>query len=138
MMKTNILLVIGLAHIFLSGCAQMSPIANDQNNEYSAELRTIDPSNHDAMATYYEEAANEMKAKLQAQKKRLEDYDSHSYYYGRRGQDVRSHTTANIRMYVNTIKENMKEAALHRRMAQEQKKQEFGLRREEATDSPLN
>ena len=139
MMKRLTFSMVILMLGFLVGCAQMSPIGSVQSNElYSDKLRTIDPSNHDAMATYYEEAANEMKAKLQAQKKRLEDYDSHSYYYGRRGQDVRSHTTANIRMYVNSIKENMKEAALHRRMAQEQKKQEFGLRREEATDSPLN
>ncbi|WP_143083365.1 hypothetical protein [Nitrosomonas communis] len=127
MMKTNILLVIGLALIFLSGCAQMSPIANAQNNEYSAELRTIDPNNHIAVAKHYEDMANEMKVKLRAQKKLLEDYEGHSYYYGRKGQDLQSHTIANIRHFENSIKENMKEAAIHRKMALDEQKPYLSL-----------
>ena len=139
MMKRLTFSMIILMLGFLVGCAQMSPIGSVPSNDlYSGKLHTIDPNNHDAMANYYEEAANEMKAKLKAQKERLKDYDSHSYYYGRRGQDIRSHTSANIRMYENAIQENMKEAALHRKMARDQEKQEFGLIREEDIGSPLN
>ena len=39
------------------------------------------------------------------------------YYYGRRGQDVQSHTATNIRQYGKYIKENIKEMAMHRKMA---------------------
>ncbi len=139
MMKKLTFLMIVLMLDFLVGCAQIGPIGGIQSNEfYSNKLRAIDPGNHDAMAKHYENAANEMKVKLQAQKKRLDEYESHSHYYGRRGQDIRSHTTANIRMYEHAIKENMKEAALHRKMARDQEKQEFGLIKEEDEDSQLN
>ncbi len=127
MMKTNILLVIGFALIFLSGCAQMSPIANAQNNEHSAELRSMDLNNHNAVAKHYEDAANETKVKLQAQKKLLEEYEGHSYYYGRKGQDFQSHTAANIRHFEKSIKENMKEVAIHRKMALDEQKRDLSL-----------
>ncbi|MDV6345698.1 hypothetical protein [Nitrosomonas sp. Is37] len=139
MMKKLTFLMIVLMLGFLVGCAQTGPIGGVHSNEfYSGKLRATDPSNHDAVAKHYEDAANEMKAKLQTQKKLLKEYESHSYYYGRGGQDIRSHTTANIRMYENAIKENMKEAVLHRKMARDQEKQEFGLIKEEAIDSQLN
>jgi hypothetical protein len=127
MMKTNILLVGGLALILLSGCAQMSPIANTRNNEDSAELHSIDPNNHNAVAKHYEDMANEMKLKLRTKKKLLAEYEEHSYYYGRKGQNLQSHTTANIRYFENSIKENMKQAAIHRKMALDEQKRSLSL-----------
>ena len=125
-MKKLAFLMIVLILGFLSGCAQMSPIASTQSNEIrSADLRAIDPSNHDAVAKHYEDAAEEMKAELQAQKKLLEEYEGHSYYYGQKGQDVQSHTKANIQQYEKSIKENMKEAVIHRKMAQNEKEHNF-------------
>ena len=127
-MKTNIYWVTVLALIFLSGCAQMSPMANTQSKVHSAEVRSIDPNNHNAVAKYYEDAANEMKEKLQEQKKLLEEHEGHNAY-GRRGQDRQSRITANIRQYENSIKENLKEAAIHRKMAQEEEKRELGFKK---------
>lgn len=123
-MKKIFFFVIVLILGFSTGCAQMSPIGSVQSNEFnSAKLRGIDPNNHDALAKYYEDTANEMKAKLQEQKKRLEDYEGHSNSYGRRGQDLQSHITAKIRQYEKSIKENLKEAAIHQEMAQEEKRE---------------
>ncbi len=63
----------------------MSPLGNVQSNEfYSAKLRTIDPNNHDAVAKHYEDVANAMKAKLEAQKELFEEYEEYSNYYGRK------------------------------------------------------
>ncbi|SFN08301.1 hypothetical protein [Nitrosomonas communis] len=75
----------------------MSPITSSYSNEmHRIDLGTIDPNHHNAVAKHYEDAANEMKAKLQTQKELLQEYEKHSYYYGRRGQDVQSHTAANF------------------------------------------
>ncbi|WP_083340313.1 hypothetical protein [Nitrosomonas communis] len=127
MMKTNILLVSGLALTLLSGCAQISPIAKTRNNEDSAELHSIDPNNHNAVAKHYEDMANEMKLKLRTKKKLLAEYEEYSYYYGRKGQNLQSHTTANIRYLENSIKENMKQAAIHRKMALDEQKRSLSF-----------
>ncbi|SDY82300.1 hypothetical protein [Nitrosomonas sp. Nm33] len=128
MMRTNIFWVVVLAVGFLSGCAQMSPIASTLNAEkLGANQHFIDPNNHDVFAKHHEDAANEMKAKLQAQKELLKEYEEHNYYYGRKGQDLQSHTLANIRYFENSIKENLKEAAIHRKMARDQEKRDLGL-----------
>src|ERR1700709_2434656 len=49
---------------------------------------------HEAIARYYEEAATQMKAKLEEQKALLEQYENKSYLYGRQAQDLQSHTAA--------------------------------------------
>ena len=50
------------------------------------------------------------------------------YCNGRRGQDVQSHTAANIRQYEKyNIKENMKETAMQRKMALDAARQEVSL-----------
>jgi hypothetical protein len=124
MIKKLTLLMIGITLGSLVSCAQMNTIGSIQSNEaYSAKLRNIDPNNHDAIAKHYEDAANEIKAKLQEQKKLLEEYEGHSNAYGRRGQDRQSHITAKIRQYENSIKENLKEASIHRKMAEEEKRE---------------
>ena len=82
----------------------------------------IDDNDHVTLAKYYEGQANEVKAKLQENKQILEDYEEHSFYYGRQGQDVQSHATANIREYEKLLTENLSNADLHRRIAMEQDK----------------
>ena len=51
----------------------------------------------------------------------MEDYESRPYYYGRRGQDFRSHEVANIREYEKIVAENEAQAALHYKLAGESK-----------------
>lgn len=119
-MKAITSLIIVLTFGFLTGCAQMSSLANNQSSgTLSADMRFIDPNNHISVAEHYEDAVDQIKAKLQAQKELLQEYERHSYYYGQRGQDTHSHALANIRQYENSIKESMKEAAIHRKMARE-------------------
>ncbi|SDW81694.1 hypothetical protein [Nitrosomonas communis] len=130
-MRKNIFCVAVLAIGFLSGCAQMSPIASTlSDGEIVANRLFIDPNNHDAVAKHYENVAKEMKAKLQAKKEQLEEYERHNYYYGRKGQSFRSHTWANMRYLEKSIEENLKEAAIHHKIAQDQQKRDLSLRAE--------
>ncbi|TXI20651.1 MAG: hypothetical protein E6Q62_00875 [Nitrosomonas sp.] len=80
----------------------------------------IDDNDHAALAKYYELLAKEAEVKLQENKAVLEEYENHSYYYGRQGQDLKSHTTANIREYEKQLAESLSNADLHHRIALEQ------------------
>ncbi len=80
----------------------------------------IDDNNHAALAQYYESVAKEIETKLQKNKAALEEYEAHPYYYGRRGQDFKSHTTANIREYEAVLAESINNAGLHKKIAMEQ------------------
>ncbi|SFN20736.1 hypothetical protein [Nitrosomonas communis] len=133
MMKKLTFLIVVLILGFLSGCAQMSPIASTLSNEkVGTNQHSIDPNNHIAVARHYEDVAKEMKEKLQAKKEQLEEYEGHNYYYGRKGQNYRSHIWANMRHLEDSIKENLREADIHHKMAQDQQKRElsFSLRTE--------
>ncbi len=77
-------------------------------------------NDHEALAKHYESLVEEAKVRLQENKKVLEEYEDHPYYYGRQGQDIRSHASANIREYEKTLKENLANVDVHRRMAAEQ------------------
>jgi hypothetical protein len=106
---------------FLASCAQMSPHDGVQNptiRKAAQSARTR--SDHEALTRYFEDAASEMRAKAEEQKKLLKHYEEKSYLYGREAQDLISHTTALVRKYGETAQENRKEAAAHRRMALEQ------------------
>ena len=51
-------------------------------------------SDHGALTKYFEDAANEMQAKAEEQKKLLQHYEEKSYLYGREARDLISHTSA--------------------------------------------
>ncbi|MDP1559463.1 MAG: hypothetical protein Q8K59_04395 [Nitrosomonas sp.] len=70
-----------------------------------------------ALVKHYENLVKEAETKLQKNKAVLEEYEAHSYYYGRQGQDIKSHTSANIREYEVTLKENLRNADFYRKMA---------------------
>jgi hypothetical protein len=57
-----------------------------------------------------------MQAKSDEQKRLLEHYEDKSYLYGKRAQDLQSHTSALIRKYEQAARSNMREAMAHRRM----------------------
>lgn len=77
-------------------------------------------ASHETLVTYHENIVKEAELKLAEHKQNLEDYEVHSYYYGRQGQDFQSHETANIEYYEEVIAENLKAAELHREMASKQ------------------
>lgn len=106
-MKTSTLLI---ASLFVLGSFTSSAFAQN----------AIDNEDHFALAKHYENEAKEIEVKLQENKAALEEYEDHSFYYGRQGQDVQSHTTANIREYEKQLSENLNNANLHKRLAMEQ------------------
>lgn len=77
-------------------------------------------NDHEALVKHYGNLVEEAKIRLQENRKVLEEYEDHPYYYGRQGQDIRSHASANIREYEKDLKENLANVNLHRRMAAEQ------------------
>lgn len=122
-MKTGFILLIGLALNFLSACAQMQSIGDKQHNkEYGSAQFITTAGNHQAQAEYYEKVAIDLEAKLQEQKQLLHEYEERSYYYGAKGQDLRSHTSANIRYYEKLLERNLKKVTFHHKMANQQKK----------------
>ena len=100
----------------------LSPIATAADPldtpEIAAAVETASTqSDHEAVARHYEEAAAELQAKLAEKEELLEHYEDKPYLYGRRAQDLQSHTHALIRNYKKTVKETMQVAATHRQMA---------------------
>lgn len=86
--------------------------------EIAAAVETASTqSDHEVVARHYEEAAAELQAKLTEKEELLEHYEDKPYLYGRRAQDLQSHTHALIRNYRKTVKETMQVAATHRQMA---------------------
>jgi Fe2+ transport system protein B len=89
-----------------------------ENSDIDAISRNaVTRSDHEAVAKYYENAAVEMQAKAQEQKRLLEQYEDKSYLYGREAQDLQAHTHALTRKYEKEAQANVREATLHRQMA---------------------
>jgi hypothetical protein len=80
----------------------------------------ISDNDHEALAKHYQSLVDEAKTKLQQNQDILDEYEAHPYYFGRQGQDVRSHASANVREYEKILEENLSQVDLHKRMAMEQ------------------
>lgn len=120
-MRTGFILLIGLAFNFLSACAQIHSIEDKQHNkEYSSAQFITTAGDHHAQAEYYEKVTIDLEAKLQEQKQLLHEYEERSYYFGAKAQDVRSHTSANIRYYEKLLEKNLRKVTIHRKMANQQ------------------
>ena len=105
----------------LAACAQLGPHESVQSTNASKVAHSAEMGDdHEALTRYFENAAREMQAKAEEQKKLLEHYEEKSYLYGRTAQDLKSHTAALVRKYAESAEENIKEAAVHRQMALEQ------------------
>ena len=74
-------------------------------------------SDHEAIAKYYEDAAQVMQLKMREKKQLLKHYQDKSYLYGREAQDLQSHTEALAHRYEKAVENNVKEAHLHHQMA---------------------
>ncbi len=121
----------------LVACAQLSPMEaqNTENRKIVAETKTS--NDHENLANYYDKLANEMTAKVEEKIELLEEYEDHSYYYGRRGQDHKSHTLANIRYYEQEATVAIQQADYHRKIAAELQRNEYAksVDRPEQADS---
>jgi hypothetical protein len=83
----------------------------------SAAQNAATARDHEVVAKYYQEVAKEMQAKEREQKQLLDEYQNHSYLYGRQAQDLQAHTEALARKYEKEAEASMKEAELHHQMA---------------------
>lgn len=108
-MKSLKLTILLLLLYTLVACAHMG--------SSMATPKGISANDHDALVVHYESIAKHAKIRLKENKKILADYEDRTYYYGRKGLDLQSHTTANIRMYEQTLTESLKHAAFHKKMA---------------------
>ena len=115
-MKTRIfftmLAILGL----LASCAQMNPHSMDMANAIRNAKTSVD---HNVLAKHYEEAAQEMRLKVEEHKKTLEEYERHPYYYAKRAQDLQAHCRSLISNYERAAETNMSMAKIHRQMAEE-------------------
>jgi hypothetical protein len=120
-MKTDFVRV--LAALSVAGSmALLSPVASAAQPIDTPEIRAAaqnatTPSDHEAVAKHYENAAVQAEAKVKEQKELLEQYQNKSYLYGRQAQDLKSHTEALIHEYELTVEATVREAAIHRQMA---------------------
>ena len=110
----TVLAILGL----LVSCAQMKPQPMDMT-QAAQKARTGPDQN--ALAKRYEDAAKELQAKVQEHKKRLEEYESHSYLYGKQALDLQAHCQGLIRFYEQAAEANLSMADSHRKIAAEAK-----------------
>lgn len=116
----NTLKVTAIVSLVVFGFGAASAFA-----EVPAAPGSINPNDHVALANYYEGLAKEVSGKLETNLQKLNDYEDHPYYYGRQGQDLRSHLQANIREYRKELTEDLQEADLHRKIAAGKQDQQF-------------
>ena len=111
-------------------------------NEPDIELQRVAQNaktydEHNKLVDYYDNLAKETASKLMEMKELLKNYEDHSHYYGRGGQDFQSHTVANIRYYEQATKDAEKHAGFHRQVAAELLNREYA-KPAESRDQPNN
>ena len=74
-------------------------------------------SDHESVATYYEDAAEEARVKASEQQALLEEYENKGYLYGRNAEDMKARASAAFHKYEKAAQASNKEAALHRQLA---------------------
>ena len=114
-MKTKLLITLFLAFGLLTACAEMNPHPMDMSKAVQSAASKAD---HEALAIHYEEAAKEMQLKVDEHKKLLDQYQSHSYLYGRQAEDLKAHCQELINVYEKAVVANQKMAKMHQEMAQ--------------------
>jgi hypothetical protein len=113
---------------FLSGCAQMSSIASNHSDEIlRMVVDTLTLIIIMLPLNITKRRPMRWKQNYGHRKSYCKNMKDIVYYYGRWGQDVQSHTEANIRQYEKYIKENIKKTAMYRKMAFDAARQEVSL-----------
>jgi hypothetical protein len=109
----------------LVACAQLGQLEAQHTDSGKIVQNAKTYSDHNNLANYYDKLAEEMAVKAEEKKESLEEYEDHSYYYGRQGQDFKSHTQANIRYYEEEAAHAVKQADFHRKIAAELLQREY-------------
>lgn len=112
-MRTKILIITLITSTLFVSNVSIAELGKMDKAEAQAKTKF----DHIGLAEMYEKEANEMTAKAKAQKELLGEYQRHSEYYGREGQDFQSHHEALLREYTKAAERNAGMAASHRKMA---------------------
>ena len=112
-MRTKILIITMITSTLFVSNVSIAELGKMDKAEDQATTKF----DHIGLAEMYEKEANEMTAKAKAQKELLEEYQRHSEYYGREGQDFQAHHEALLREYTKAAERNAGMAASHRKMA---------------------
>ncbi len=91
--------------------------AGKSRNTGDAEASVGTSLYHIKLAEHYEKESKEMYAKAEVEKKMLKEYEEHSEYYGRAGQEYHSHHEALLREFTKAAERNAEMATIHRKMA---------------------
>lgn len=122
----------------LVACAQLSQMNVSDIEHQSVAKNAKTYAEHNRLVDYYDNLAKETATKLMEMKGLLKNYEDHSYYYGRGGQDFQSHTVANIRYYEQATKDAKKHAGFHRQVAAELLNREYAKPAESGVQSDGN
>jgi hypothetical protein len=109
------LYVPGLATALLVAVLFSSAASATDANAEAQSAVTLD--DYETQAKFHEDAAREMQAKAQEQKRLLEHYEDKSYLYGGKAQDLQGHAHALARKYDKAAKKHARQAELHRQRA---------------------
>lgn len=110
--------VIAVLGLSLLGSCTINPHSMDMTQAVqSAKTR----SDHENLASHYQEAAKEMQAKVDEHKKLLAQYEKNKSLYGKQASTLISHCQGLIRIYEQAAKENLDMAQAHREAATEVK-----------------
>ncbi|MBA3755096.1 MAG: hypothetical protein H0X02_02190 [Nitrosomonas sp.] len=112
-MQTKIFLAALIISSFLVSNVSMAAESAD-----ISDAKTKTSIDHIKLAEYYENEVKALRAKMEEEKKILDEYENHSYYYGPEGQLYQSHHEALLREYEKAAERNMEMAASHRKMAE--------------------
>ncbi|MGR9088653.1 MAG: hypothetical protein ACU841_16510 [Gammaproteobacteria bacterium] len=112
-MKIKLLIPLLITLGLPAACAERNPHPMDMTQAVQNAQTKAD---HEALAKHYEEAAKEMQLKVDEHKNLLDQYESKSYLYGRRAQDLKGHCRRLISVYEQAVEENLSMANLHRQM----------------------
>jgi hypothetical protein len=117
-MKSRTVFAILAALGLLASCAHIDPHPMDMSR---AEKSAKTGRDHLALANHYDQAAQSLQAKAEAEKRQLGEYMEHAPYYGRQTEDLKEHSEALIRVYEEAAEKNTRMATAHRRMAEQAK-----------------
>ena len=110
-------LIAALSMVGFLASASSPVMATENPAILAAAQKAVTSSDHIAVAKSLEVEAKQMQAKVQEQKELLEQYEDKAYLYGRRAQDLQSHTSALVREYEQIVNDDIREAAAHRQIA---------------------
>ncbi|MDR4515078.1 hypothetical protein [Nitrosomonas sp.] len=107
---------------------------NDKADLAAANTARVD---HDALARRYENMANVMHEKIQAQLEAL-SHKPRTSFFGRNGQHIKKHVAYKIHEYEKAVQENMQKAIYHKQIAMEQSTRRAIAESVEAKDQSIN